>query len=59
MSQVDAARSKSLAAADAEAASASEKMGAPLALIGGAFMMLMGYPPLAGIFDTGSIPTGF
>lgn len=59
LSQVDAARSKSLAAADAEAASASEKMGAPLALIGGAFMMLMGYPPLAGILNSDSVPTGF
>lgn len=59
LSQVDAARSKSLAEADAEAASASEKMGAPLALIGGAFMVLMGYPPLAGILNSDSIPTGF
>ena len=52
LSQVDAARSKSLHAADAKAASASEQMGAPLALIGGAFMMLMGYPPLASIMDS-------
>ncbi|WP_420446163.1 type II secretion system F family protein [Candidatus Poriferisodalis sp.] len=59
LSQVDAARSKSLAEADAKAASASEKMGAPLALIGGAFMMLMGYPPLASIMDSSTIPTGF
>lgn len=59
VSNVEAARSKSLAAADAVAASASEKMGAPLALIGGAFMMLMGYPPLAGILNSGSVPTGF
>ena len=59
LSQVEAARSKSLAEADAEAASASEKMGAPLALIGGAFMVLMGYPPLAGILNSESIPTGF
>lgn len=59
LSQVEAARSKSLAEADAEAASASEKMGAPLALIGGAFMVLMGYPPLAGILNSDSIPTGF
>ena len=59
LSQVDAARSKSLAEADAEAASASEKMGAPLALIGGAFMVLMGYPPLAGILNSDAIPTGF
>jgi Flp pilus assembly protein TadB len=59
LSQVDAARSKSLAEADAVAASASEKMGAPLALIGGAFMVLMGYPPLAGILNSDAIPTGF
>lgn len=59
LSQVDAARSKSLAEADAKAASASEKMGAPLALIGGAFMMLMGYPPLAGILNSDSVPAGF
>lgn len=59
LSQVDAARSKSLAEADAEAASASEKMGAPLALIGGAFMVLMGYPPLAGILNSDAIPAGF
>lgn len=59
LSQVEAARNKSLAEADAEAASASEKMGAPLALIGGAFMVLMGYPPLAGILNSDSIPTGF
>ncbi|WP_419553047.1 type II secretion system F family protein [Candidatus Poriferisodalis sp.] len=55
LSQVDAARSKSLHEADAKAASASEKMGAPLALIGGAFMMLMGYPPLASIADTSQV----
>lgn len=59
LSQVEAARSKSLAEADAEAASASEKMGGPLALIGGAFMVLMGYPPLAGILNSDAIPTGF
>ena len=59
LSQVEAARSKSLAEADAIAASASEKMGAPLALIGGAFMVLMGYPPLAGIMNSDTIPTGF
>ena len=59
LSQVEAARSKSLAEADAEAASAGEKMGAPLALIGGAFMILMGYPPLAGILNSDSVPTGF
>ena len=52
LSQVDAARSKALLEADAAAASANEKMGAPLALIGGAFMLLMGYPPLAGILDS-------
>ena len=55
LSQVDAARSKSLHQADAKAASASEKMGAPLALIGGAFMMLMGYPPLASIMDSSTV----
>ena len=59
VSNVEAARSKSLAAADAAAASASEKMGGPLALIGGAFMMLMAYPPLAGILNSDAIPTGF
>ena len=59
LSQVDAARSKSLAEADARSGSASEKMGAPLALIGGAFMILMGYPPLAGILNTDSVPVGF
>ena len=46
MAQVDAARSKAMLKADAAAASSSEKMGAPLALIGGAFMILMGYPPM-------------
>ena len=55
LSQVDAARAKSLAAAEAKAASASEKMGGPLALIGGAFMMLMGYPPLAGILSSDTV----
>ena len=55
LSQVDAARSKSLSAADAKAASASEKMGGPLALIGGSFMILMGYPPLAGIMSSDTI----
>lgn len=55
LSQVDAARSKALHAADAAAASSSEKMGAPLALIGGAFMILMGYPPLAGIMNSGNV----
>ena len=52
LAQVDAARSKAMLEADAAAASSGEKMGAPLALIGGAFMILMGYPPLAGILDT-------
>ena len=55
LSQVESARSKAMHEADARAASAGEKMGAPLALIGAAFMILMGYPPLAGIMDTGSI----
>lgn len=55
LSQVEAARSKAMHAADAEAASAGEKMGAPLALIGGAFMILMGYPPLAGVMDSTSL----
>ena len=27
-------------------------MGGPLALIGGAFMVLMGFPPMAGMMDT-------
>ena len=58
VSNVEAARAKSLAAADAAAASASEKMGGPLALIGGAFMLLMAYPPLAGILNSDTIPTG-
>ena len=52
LAQVDAARSKAMLEADAAAASSGEKMGAPLALIGGAFMILMGYPPMAGILDT-------
>ena len=55
LAQVEAARSKSLHEADAKAASASEAMGAPLALIGGAFMMLMGYPPLASIMSSDAI----
>ena len=55
LAQVDAARSKAMLEADAAAASSGEKMGAPLALIGGAFMILMGYPPLAGILDTSTI----
>lgn len=55
LAQVDAARSKAMLEADAAAASSGEKMGAPLALIGGAFMILMGYPPLAGILDASTI----
>ena len=55
LAQVDAARSKAMLEADAAAASSGEKMGAPLALIGGAFMVLMGYPPLAGILDTSTL----
>ena len=55
LAQVDSARSKAMLEADAAAASSSEKMGAPLALIGGAFMVLMGYPPLAGILDSASL----
>lgn len=55
LSQVDAARSKALHAADARAASAGEKMGAPLAMIGGAFMVLMGYPPMAGIMESATL----
>ena len=55
LAQVEAARSKAMLEADAAAASSSEKMGAPLALIGGAFMILMGYPPLAGILDTSTL----
>lgn len=55
MAQVDAARSKAMLEADAAAASSSEKMGAPLAMLGGAFMILMGYPPMAGILDTSTL----
>ena len=55
LSQVESARSKAMHEADAAAASSGEKMGAPLALIGGAFMMLMGYPPLAGIMDSATL----
>ena len=55
LTQVDAARSKAMHEADAAAAGAGEKMGAPLALIGGAFMVLMGYPPLAGIMDSATL----
>ena len=53
--QVEAARSKAMLEADAAAAFSGEKMGAPLALIGGAFMILMGFPPLAGIMDTSTL----
>ena len=55
LTQVESARSKSMHEADAAAGSAGEKMGAPLALIGGAFMMLMGYPPLAGIMSSATV----
>ena len=55
LAQVESARSKAMLEADAAAASSGEKMGAPLALIGGAFMILMGYPPLAGIMDTATL----
>ena len=55
LTQVESARSKSMHEADAAAGSSGEKMGAPLALIGGAFMMLMGYPPLAGIMNSATI----
>ena len=55
LAQVESARSKAMLEADAAAASSGEKMGAPLALIGGAFMILMGYPPLAGILDTSTL----
>ena len=55
LAQVEAARSKAMLEADAAAASSGEKMGAPLALIGAAFMVLMGYPPMAGILDTSTI----
>lgn len=55
LTQVESARSKAMHEADAAAASSGEKMGAPLALIGGAFMMIMGYPPLAGIMGGASL----
>ena len=55
LAQVESARSKAMLEADAAAASSGEKMGAPLALIGGAFMILMGYPPLASIMDTSTL----
>ena len=58
LAQVDAARSKAMLEADAAAASSGERMGAPLALIGGAFMILMGYPPLAGILESSPLSTG-
>ena len=58
LTQVEAARSKAMHEADAAAASSGEKMGAPLSLIGGAFMILMGYPPLAGIMDSSSLGSG-
>lgn len=58
LAQVEAARSKAILEADAAAASAGEKMGAPLALIGGAFMILMGYPPLASILESSPLSTG-
>jgi len=55
LTQVESARSKAMHEADAAAAGAGEKMGAPLALISGAFMVIMGYPPLAGIMDSASL----
>lgn len=55
LTQVESARSKAMHEADAAAASSGEKMGAPLALIGGAFMILMGYPPLAGIMGSSTL----
>ena len=55
LAQVESARSKAMLEADAAAASSGEKMGAPLALIGGAFMILMGYPPLSSIMDTSTL----
>jgi Flp pilus assembly protein TadB len=55
LAQVEAARSKAMLEADAASASSGEKMGAPLALIGAAFMILMGYPPMAGILDTATV----
>ena len=58
LAQVDAARSKAMLEADAAAASSGEKMGAPLALIGGAFMILMGYPPLAAILESSPLSSG-
>lgn len=58
LTQVEAARSKAMHEADAAAASSGEKMGAPLSLIGGAFMILMGYPPMAGIMSDASLGSG-
>ncbi|MDE0669328.1 MAG: type II secretion system F family protein [bacterium] len=55
LTQVESARNKAMHEADAAAGGAGEKMGAPLALISGAFMIIMGYPPLAGILSAGSI----
>ena len=55
LAQVESARSKAMLEADAAAASSGEKMGAPLALIGGAFMILMGYPPMAGILESSTL----
>ena len=52
LAQVESTRSKAMHEAAADAAAASEKMGAPLALISGAFMMIMGYPPMAGILQS-------
>ena len=58
LAQVESARSKAMMEADAAAASSGEKMGAPLALIGGSFMILMGYPPMAGILEGSTVGTG-
>ena len=58
LTQVEAARSKAMHEADAAAASSGEKMGAPLSLISGAFMILMGYPPMAGIMSGASLGAG-
>ena len=48
LTQVEAARSKAMHEADAAAASSGEKMGAPLSLIGGAFMVPHGLPAHGG-----------
>lgn len=58
LTQVEAARSKAMHEADAAAASSGEKMGAPLSLISGAFMILVGYPPMAGIMSDASLGAG-